>query len=62
MVARSCRTPRNDWSHFPIWLGFRGGKGVATGIGVFAVLTRSPCSAQVFVAIFWLRVTSRQLR
>lgn len=23
---------------FPIWLGFRGGKGVATGVGVFAVL------------------------
>jgi glycerol-3-phosphate acyltransferase PlsY len=24
---------------FPIWLGFRGGKGVATGVGVFAVIT-----------------------
>jgi glycerol-3-phosphate acyltransferase PlsY len=27
----------------PVWLGFRGGKGVATGLGVFAVL--SPWSA-----------------
>jgi glycerol-3-phosphate acyltransferase PlsY len=24
---------------FPIWLGFKGGKGVATGLGVFLVLT-----------------------
>ena len=24
---------------FPLWLGFRGGKGVATGVGVFVVLT-----------------------
>lgn len=23
---------------FPVWLGFRGGKGVATGFGIFAVL------------------------
>jgi glycerol-3-phosphate acyltransferase PlsY len=23
---------------FPVWLGFKGGKGVATGLGIFAVL------------------------
>jgi acyl phosphate:glycerol-3-phosphate acyltransferase len=23
---------------FPVWIGFRGGKGVATGLGIFAVL------------------------
>jgi glycerol-3-phosphate acyltransferase PlsY len=39
---------------FPIWLGFRGGKGVATGVGVFAVLTPFAvfCSAVAFVGIF----------
>ena len=33
---------------FPPWLGFRGGKGVATGLGIFAVL--APWAALVAVA------------
>jgi glycerol-3-phosphate acyltransferase PlsY len=35
---------------FPLWLGFRGGKGVATGLGSFVALV--PKTVLVMVAIF----------
>jgi acyl phosphate:glycerol-3-phosphate acyltransferase len=42
---------------FPIWLGFKGGKGVATGLGVFLPICWQAVAAGVFlwlaVVIFW---------
>ena len=35
---------------FPVWLGFRGGKGVATGLGAFVLLT--PKAVLVVIAVF----------
>jgi len=39
---------------FPIWLKFRGGKGVATGLGAFAVIVPKTVLAMIglFIAIF----------
>lgn len=37
---------------FPVWLGFRGGKGVATGFGVF--LAATPLAALAAISVFIL--------
>lgn len=40
---------------FPVWLGFRGGKGVATGLGAFLPICRE---AMLFALVLWVLVVA----
>ncbi len=42
---------------FPIWLGFRGGKGVATALGVFTALTPRASGAILLVFLLVVLIT-----
>jgi glycerol-3-phosphate acyltransferase PlsY len=46
---------------FPVWLGFRGGRGVATGLGVFLPICREAVVAAlviwIAVVVFWRYVS-----
>lgn len=42
---------------FPVWLGFRGGKGVATGVGVFLLLTQGAVAFAGVIFILIVLVT-----
>ena len=46
---------------FPIWIGFRGGKGVATGVGVYIVLSPYATLSSLLVwvvIVYWKRYVS----